>query len=578
MTEPTSKLEDPSDKTIVGRSCPRCKAVNAIEKLAQQGYACQQCGFELAYLDYTATGGVRQVLGWVRNVGAIIHDRYQVESVLGRGGFGSTYLVSDLRLNNRRRALKEIPPNMFDDREPMLLSKLDHPGIPDITDRFVSDDLVCLVLEFGGTQTIENKRKEYGDKIPLPLLLPWLGQLCEVLQYLHTRQPPIIHRDLKPANILLDENERIRLIDFGIAKVATPTEATHTLGRAISYGFSSPEQVTGAGTDHRSDIYSLGATAYFLLAGVHPPNLTDRLSDKTLKRLVDLVPGIPPELDQAINQSLELNPEKRQQSVKELGEVFLSLMPSTKLSGTSLKKGEIKSSGRKQTMMAIVAITILVAGAAGAYYYWQKEIGRREAKLTVPVEKVEPPQLPAAAPKEPTETVTVPPAVSSPQTKESLPDAASKEPTETVTVPPPVSSPEAKDGTTVPSTQELPPQSTTEKETTPAAGPLKADTTAPSPEGGTQPATPQSSAETVPPSSHIGEETPPGQVETATSTPATKQPTDSVESKPPATSLTVKSKKKSVSRKTASPKKEETQPPAKKQKPEADWGGAMQWQ
>ena len=386
MTMQTEPIAGSDDKTIAGRLCPRCGTINAMVNLPQQGYACQQCGFELAYLDYTATGGIRQVLGWVRGAGNIIHDRYKVQTVLGRGGFGSTYLVSDLRLNGRSRALKEIPPNMYDDQEPMLLSKLEHPGIPDITDRFDCDGLICLVLEFGGSQTLEGKRKELGGKIPLPLLLPWLCQLCDVLYYLHNRQPAIIHRDLKPGNILLDENNRIRLIDFGIAKVAVPSEATHTLGRAISQGFSSPEQIAGSGTDQRSDIYGLGATVYFLLSGIHPPSLSERISNKTLKRLTDLVPGIPPEIERAVTQALDLNPDKRQQSVKELWDVFIAFSPKPGAGGTKTAA----QSGRRDrryhpAVLVVLALMVLaVAIAAGIYYFRQQGVTENQAQQQPP--------------------------------------------------------------------------------------------------------------------------------------------------------------------------------------------------
>jgi serine/threonine-protein kinase len=403
------------DKTIVGRPCPRCRAINAKERLPQQGYTCQHCGFELAYLDYTATGGVRQVLGWVRNVGDIINERYQVQEILGRGGFGSTYLVSDLRLNGKRRALKEIPPNMFDDQEPMLLSKLDHPGIPDITDRFENEGLICLVLEFGGTDTMESKRKEFDGKIPLALLLPWLCQLCDVLDYLHSRQPQIIHRDLKPGNILLDENNRIRLIDFGIAKIAHPSEATHTLGRAISQGFSSPEQIAGAGTDHRSDIFGLGATIYFLISGVHPPSLTERIGNETLKPLTDLAPGIPPELDLAVAQALDLNPNKRQQSIKEFWDVFIALTPQSQRSiAPSLKhtkkQTEKQTKGENHTLKIILGLILLaVSIAAGAYYFWRQEMTEKQAMITVPERQVAPPKSLIAQPEEPAEKIVLPP-------------------------------------------------------------------------------------------------------------------------------------------------------------------------
>jgi len=582
MSVQTEPVASNDDKTVIGRACPRCNTINPMAQIAQQGYSCKQCGFELAYLDYTATGGVRQVLGWVQNVGGIIHDRYQVQAVLGRGGFGSTYLVSDLRLNGRRRALKEIPPNMFDDQEPMLLSKLTHPGIPDITDHFEYNNLVCLVLEFGGTHTMESKRKEFDGKIPAQVLLPWLCQLCDILEYLHTRNPPIIHRDLKPGNILLDENDRIRLIDFGIAKVANPTEATHTLGRAISQGFSSPEQIAGTGTDHRSDIYGLGATAYFLLSGVHPPSLTDRLSDKTMQRLIDLVPGLPPELDLTISKALDLNPVKRQQSVKELWDVFTALSPKSKppkIPSAGQSGGLAK--GKSRLLIGIVAFVALAAViAAGVYYFRQQGEMEKQAKSLVPNTQDQPSLSPSAPPEKSVKTVerppapaTSPPAQSGVEAKQGLPSTSDTGVVAPAVTPPPASTMEQREQA----------QQAEPKSAVPEVKPVEAGASSVS-GGGSGPVLPK---EDVPP------------VETKSITPSMEQPPVSAPSKEVTpVQPTVLEMKKTEVQASAPPKKKEVPaqpkqtkrttnsapsaspqaPPAKEQKPAADWGGAMKWQ
>ena len=565
MSVQTEPVAGNDDKTVIGHACPKCNTINAMAQIAQQGYLCKQCGFELAYLDYTATGGVRQVLGWVRNIGSVIHDRYQVQAVLGRGGFGSTYLVSDLRLNGRRRALKEIPPNMFDDQEPMLLSKLTHPGIPDITDRFEYNGLVCMVLEFGGTHTMESKRKEFDGKIPLKVLLPWLCQLCDILDYLHTREPPSIHRDLKPGNILLDENDRIRLIDFGIAKVANPTEATHTLGRAISAGFSSPEQIAGTGTDQRSDIYGLGATAYFLLSGVHPPSLTDRLSDKTMQRLIDLVPGLPPELDLAISKALDLNPVKRQQSVKELWDVFAALSPQSK---TGKARPAVQSDrpvkGKSRVVIVIIAFVALAAViAAGLYYFRQQGVTEKQAKST-PDTQIKPSPYPSAPSEQAAKSDTVAPMPGT--TSQGLPPA-----------------PATGEGA-LPVTPQTPVAGHTE--------PLSVPPEAKPPEARPQPPA-ESSSSAVLPRENVSP------VETKSTTRVEEQPAVSAESKEAKTvQPSEPDKKKTGERASAPPKKKAVpahtdqakrtttpapapspgSPPVKEQKPDADWGGAMKWQ
>lgn len=313
------------DKTVVAprnssqtRACPSCGTANSIAELSERDYRCINCRLELAHLDYAPNGTIRGVFGWLCAVGDVVLDRYQIKSVLGKGGFGAAYLVDDLQLNNRHRALKEVPAPMFDEYETELLTRLDHPGIPDIIERRTVNGMVYLVLKFGGSRTLGSERKQYSDRrIPQEKLFPWMLQLCEVLIYLHGQNPPIIHRDLKPDNILLNEDDRIMLIDFGIAKEAVADGRTRTLAMAVTVGFSPPEQIMGTGTDQRADVYALGATFYALLTGKNPAAAHQRIAGLELIPPSQLVPDVPPEVEDAIMTALNLNMNYRQQSVAE---------------------------------------------------------------------------------------------------------------------------------------------------------------------------------------------------------------------------------------------------------------------
>jgi serine/threonine-protein kinase len=307
--------------------CPACSTANELDALTKREYRCSQCSLELAHLDVAANGVTRGIFGWLRGVGDTIENRYQVKSVLGKGGFGATYLVEDLRLSGKRRAIKEVPELLFDEYETTLLSRLNHPSIPDIIDRSVVDGMVYLVLEFGGSRTLGGERKQYQGRIPQAKLLLWMRQLCEVLIYLHSQDPPIIHRDLKPDNILLDETGRIMLIDFGIAKESKPATMTRTIGRAATHGFSPPEQAMGTGTDERSDIYALAATFYALLTGENPPAAHERVAGKELVPPSQIVPDISPRLEAAILQALNLNVNHRQQTMKEFSQALEAIDP-----------------------------------------------------------------------------------------------------------------------------------------------------------------------------------------------------------------------------------------------------------
>jgi serine/threonine-protein kinase len=147
-------------------------------------------------------------------------------------------------------------------------------------------------------------------------------QVCDVLAYLHEQQPPIVHRDLKPANILLDEHDRVMLVDFGIAKASFGAGSTRTVARAVTHGFSPPEQILGPGTDARSDIYALGATMYVLSSGTVPPPAHERVTGSTLVPPRTLRADIPPQLERLILWCVELRPEERPQSIEQVRAVL----------------------------------------------------------------------------------------------------------------------------------------------------------------------------------------------------------------------------------------------------------------
>ncbi len=421
------------------RVCPKCEAVNAAHAIIQGDYRCPGCGFELAHIDIAANGAIRGVFGWLRAAGDTIQDRYRIRSVLGKGGFGATYLVDDLRLNGKRRALKEVPEILFDEYETALLSRLQHPSIPDIIDRFPAAGMVYLTLEFGGSRTLASERNRQGGRIPFTTLLPWMRQLCAVLTYLHTQDPPIIHRDLKPENILLDEDGRIMLIDFGIAKEATPSGVTRTLGRAATHGFSPPEQVMGTGTDQRSDVYALGATCYALLTGESPPAAHERVAGKELRPPEELCPEIPEDFAAALVQALNLNVNHRQQSVAEFArslegwDATTASPRSDPASARTTMVGKVPSrptgkpksiriptagtgsaqastalpapaaAPRRMGMIAGIGAALAIAIAGGGYYFWnQSEPSPSETPPPEPTANASPAPVPAAPP------VTVP--------------------------------------------------------------------------------------------------------------------------------------------------------------------------
>jgi len=203
----------------------------------------------------------------------LLRNRYFISSKVGEGGYGSVYKARDIQSKDRLVAIKKVsllglyPKAMIEattsfQREVSVLSKLDHPNLPRVYEHFQNPRYWYVVMDFIEGETLE----EYQSKAPNKRLLLSevldIGlQLCIVLDYLHSQQPPIVFRDLKPANIMRIPTGQIYLIDFGIARYFKPGQAKDTVALG-SLGYAAPEQYGKAQTTPRADIYSLGAVLH----------------------------------------------------------------------------------------------------------------------------------------------------------------------------------------------------------------------------------------------------------------------------------------------------------------------------
>jgi serine/threonine-protein kinase len=264
--------------------------------------------------------------------GKTLAGRYLIESVLGQGGMGAVYLASMEALGGKKVAIKEMELRGVNDREfqsavkqfqseARFLAHLDHPNLVQVTDFFVEGDKHYLVMAYVTGQTLQQKLRARGKAFDWPQVLEWARPLCAVLTYLHSQNPPILFRDLKPSNVMVEESGRLRLIDFGIARTGQEGERTSTFlqGTGTS-GFSPLEQYGGGqSTDHRSDIYSLGATLYQLLTGKVPPDAVSRVSQGAVVPPPSTVnPDLPKALDSVLLKALAQNKADRHQSVAEV--------------------------------------------------------------------------------------------------------------------------------------------------------------------------------------------------------------------------------------------------------------------
>ena len=260
--------------------------------------------------------------------GQILHNRYRIVRLLGQGGFGAVYRAWDVTLD-RPCAVKEsfeLSPEGQRQflREARILARLSHPHLPRVHDYFtLPGQGQYLVMDFVEGQDLEELRAQAGGRLPEAQALPWIGQVCDALAYLHRQQPAVIHRDIKPANIKITPPDqdyphgRAMLVDFGVAKVFDPALRTTQGARAVTPGYSPYEQYGQGTTDARSDIYALGATLYTLLTGQIPPESVQRVVRDPLLPPGQLNPDISPGVGAAILKALQIDPELRFQDAAE---------------------------------------------------------------------------------------------------------------------------------------------------------------------------------------------------------------------------------------------------------------------
>ena len=259
------------------------------------------------------------------NPGDRLQQRYRIEDILGRGGFGAVYCAFHEELQTHvavKEALHADDPRMVDRfrEEAQILNKLSHPALPRVKEYFREDGNAYLVMDYvPGTslgaylQHIPTSRMDWVDALRL------LAPVLDALEYLHRQQPPVLHRDIKPDNIRMTPDGEVFLVDFSIARFYLPDERTATAAHAFSSGYSPYEQYRrNLPTTTHSDLYSLGATLYRMLSGVLPQDALDRIATDPLVPIEDLNPSVPTVGQAVMRRLMAVFPKDRYASVAEV--------------------------------------------------------------------------------------------------------------------------------------------------------------------------------------------------------------------------------------------------------------------
>ncbi|HEX7899669.1 MAG TPA: serine/threonine-protein kinase [Planctomycetota bacterium] len=279
-------------------NCPRCDAPAKTETLRELGGVCEKC-----LLDFAAEKD------------APAFPNLKILRTLGEGGMGVVYEAEQTALG-RKVALKVLSPALASDpsfverftREAKALAQLTHPNIVGIHEFGVHDGVPYLVMEYVDGVSLRNILKKL-DSVRALEIVP---QICDALAYAHSRG--VVHRDIKPENILLDRQGRVKIADFGLAKLAEPDQTRITRTNVVmgTPHYMAPEQMESPNTvDHRADLFSLGVVFYEMLTGELPLGRFKAPSERA---------DVDRRLDPVVLKSLERAPADRWQSADAMKE------------------------------------------------------------------------------------------------------------------------------------------------------------------------------------------------------------------------------------------------------------------
>jgi WD40 repeat protein/predicted Ser/Thr protein kinase len=310
------------------------------------------------------------------------HPRYQVESLLGKGGMGDVYRARH-RLMERTVAVKVINPEIVNrpeavrrfQREVKAAARLSHPNIVTAYDAEQAGDLHLLVMEYVEGRDLACVVKETG-----PLSVEDACQCVRqaALGLEHARKCGMVHRDIKPQNLMLTPEREVKILDFGLAQFAReavapgkpgrgPGELTDAHSMMGTPDYMAPEQAESArSADIRSDIYSLGATLYYLLAGAPPfseGSVLEKLkahAEQTLPPLAELRDDVPAELEQVLRRMMAKDPSERYQRPEDVAE---ALAPFAAAKEPLAKPRPRRRHVRPAVLVGLAAAAVLLFGA-----------------------------------------------------------------------------------------------------------------------------------------------------------------------------------------------------------------------
>ena len=340
----------------------------------------------------------------------ILRNRYRPVKFLGGGGFGKTYLAEDIDKLNEKCVIKQLAPQiqgsagiekateLFKQEAQRLQQLGEHPQIPTLLGYFEEDNRLYLIQQFIDGQNLLEELQQRGT-FSEEKIRQLLQDLLSILKVVHNYK--VIHRDIKPENIIVRQDGKVVLIDFGASKLLTNTVVTAQGTMIGSFGYASLEQMQGGvAYPATSDLYSLGATCFHLLSGIHPWELWRSQGYGWVKNWQQHVEQpITPKLSNILDKLLQEDYHQRYQSAQQV----LQDLNSQQIKSNASVKTPVSPNqplknifdAKKPQKLFLIAIPLMILIGGGAIYF-QGLGNNSQAELAEPTPSAEPSAEPAA--------------------------------------------------------------------------------------------------------------------------------------------------------------------------------------
>lgn len=333
---------------------------------------------------------------------------YKLTALIGEGGMGHVYLGEHISLG-RKAAIKVLLQQYANNpeirarfkNEAAALSHLHHPNIVTLYDYVETEDMLCLVMEYVEGHNLDHYIANIRGPIPEAVALPLFDQILMAFAYAHSMG--VVHRDIKPSNIIITPDNRVKILDFGIAKLLEHKDhkLTRTGSRMGTVLYMSPELVQGKAVDLRSDIYSLGVTLFQMLSGHEPYDKTlpefeiyNNIVHNPLPRIKEFYPMVSSHVQDIIDKATRKLPEERFDSCDQ----FMAALHPTKITKNEaeivnpintnpkvqpvpeVKKTNPKVKAQKQKrhysirILSLILLMAVIGGATFLYYWYTTKV------------------------------------------------------------------------------------------------------------------------------------------------------------------------------------------------------------